>query len=294
MHPEQEAGLTMTTRRFLLLLTIFVLASAVAVPQATTVRSPTIIGLAFQGDGDKVGFWVAGAFTGKGGYVSSEKAAPLAKRSLRYKLHSVQGVRATVTQTSQEKSGTPQGWIVNTTGAPGLKEFPMLALSDNGKKAVPRIPRRQIADNPVYEKALSEMLKREGSLSVARPHITGHFRVDLNGDGTDEVLLTGATRSNFTTYSARVGDATFAAIRFSDGKTVRTMPLDLNVATKKSAKQFPFSAPAEYKILACVDIDGDGRMEIAVYSTAHESEVLEIFSFDGKSVKKVLSEGWGV
>lgn len=86
------------------------------------------------------------------------------------------------------------------------------------------------------------------------------------------------------------GDYSLLAIRYVDKGVVRARALDYNVAKGN----LTFSAPSYHEVLACVDVDGDGQMEIVGANGYYEGNGFEVWKFDGKSVKSVISAGWGV
>ena len=54
-----------------------------------------------------------------------------------------------------------------------------------------------------------------------------------------------------------------------------------------------FDAPNAYKVIATLDLDGDGKMEIVVGSNYYEGEEITIYRYDPKKVEAVLSVGCG-
>jgi D-Tyr-tRNAtyr deacylase len=57
------------------------------------------------------------------------------------------------------------------------------------------VPRAQALANPTYESVVAAMLRAK-NIKVARGRLTQHLRVDLNGDGTEEVLLVAHSRDS--------------------------------------------------------------------------------------------------
>jgi hypothetical protein len=59
-------------------------------------------------------------------------------------------------------------------------------------------------------------------------------------------------------------------------------------------KAQPFTASQRLCFAGCYDIDGDGTLEVALWSGYYEGESMEIYKFDGRTARRVLTAGWGV
>jgi hypothetical protein len=180
------------------------------------------------------------------------------------------------------------GWVVK-----GSRRFtgesPLLALSARHNVS-PRVPRAQALANSLYENVVAVMLRAK-DLKVARGRLTQHLRVDLNGDGKEEVLLCAHSRDALGRMAnAAKNDYALAVLRcVADGK-VKNIELQSDVYRKA----VPFTASQRYSFAGCYDIDGDGTLEIALWSGYYEGESLEIYKFDGRTARRVLVAGWGV
>src|SRR5262245_37737228 len=77
---------------------------------------------------------------------------------------------------------------------------------------VPRIPQPLSLTDKTYEKIASDFLKLNG---ILRPvvKLTQLYRVDLEGDGQEEVILTATKYSNENAASAKTGDYSFTIVR---------------------------------------------------------------------------------
>jgi len=62
---------------------------------------------------------------------------------------------------------------------------------------------------------------------------------------------------------------------------------------KGSDDDASFDAPNAYKVIAVLDLDGDGKMEIVVGANYYEGEELTIYRYDPKKVDALLSVACG-
>ncbi len=167
-----------------------------------------------------------------------------------------------------------------------------IALGADAKwKPVPRVPAGIALTNATYKKAVADYLKTKG-LAKAVIKLTQAYRVDLEGDGTDEVLLTATYYKGGLDASPSRGDYSFVLLRKAVGKTVVNYLLAGDFMTKSSN----FSAPSEYTISAIADLNGDGKMEIVTYGAYYEGEFAGAYEMiAGRPVEiKALSVGCGV
>jgi hypothetical protein len=112
------------------------------------------------------------------------------------------------------------------------------------------------------------------------------LRTDLDGNGTQETLLV-AVHFQVTGFpDIRAGDYSMALILKEDGGVT---PLVANYYTEDAA---PASAN-RYGILAVLDLNGDGSMEILVRGLRYEGETTLAFAFDGSEVRPVLMQDCG-
>lgn len=156
---------------------------------------------------------------------------------------------------------------------------------------MPRIPKLIALDNATYRNVVTTFLKRKG---ILRPvvKITQAYRVDLEGDGVEEVLLAATYYKKGLSSSAAVGDYSFVMVRRAVGRTVTDHVLKGDFITKK----IDFGAPTENHISGIADLNGDGSMEIVLYGSYYEGEFAGAFEMkNGKPVEiKEFEIGCGV
>ncbi|MBV9469433.1 MAG: hypothetical protein JO316_01275 [Abitibacteriaceae bacterium] len=162
--------------------------------------------------------------------------------------------------------------------------------------ALPRVP--QVLNNrlAIYRQAVRQVLRQHG-LSHSPVQIQQILRVDLDGDGTPEVLIS-ATRyyhyphsaaPHAITPDARAGDYSFVLMRKVVAGKVHTTLLEGEFYP--TAKKF--NAPNEFTLKGVLDVDGDGKMEVLVSGRYYEGDETTIYRAQGDKMQAVLNEGCG-
>ena len=142
-----------------------------------------------------------------------------------------------------------------------------------------------------YRTVVANFLKRKG---IARPvvSIKEAFRVDLEGDGVDEVILSATYYKGGLASNAHPGDYSFVIVRKAVGKVVTDHLLRGDFITKR----VEFGAPSEHHISAIADLNGDGKMEIVLNGMYYEGDFAGAYEIkNGRPVQiKEFEVGCGV
>jgi hypothetical protein len=129
------------------------------------------------------------------------------------------------------------------------------------------------------------LLAQYGLPVPALPRVLEAYRVDLDGDGREDVLWTARSRDGWdspipnTPGGPRSGDYALLGLRFLTPHGVRSVALALAAAGDDCF---------QYRLFSPVDLNGDGRMEIVAHSRGFEDDSLLVFTFDGRRVAGVL------
>ena len=158
--------------------------------------------------------------------------------------------------------------------------------------ALPRKP--QIADptQQVYVDAVREFLESR-RISDPKVKITRILRVDLDGDGEEEVLI------NATNYFTKDNDVPMDAPAHGSYSIVLLRPVVAGkvqtelVAGEVYAKD-ESNTPNVYEIPAVLDLNGDGKLELIVHSHYYEGAETTIYDCSGGKCKAVLSVDCGL
>jgi hypothetical protein len=107
---------------------------------------------------------------------------------------------------------------------------------------------------------------------------------DLDGDGDDEALV-------IYEY-VKAG-----TVRGAAGDLSSVLLVDAATRTSSTVER-SFVAPTDripslerYRILDVADLNGDGRMEVAVHAWLFEGAVVQLYEYDGTKLTQVLSDG---
>jgi hypothetical protein len=173
--------------------------------------------------------------------------------------------------------------------------------------ALPRKPRIADTTQQVYVDAVRDFLKTRG-IEQPKVKIESILRVDLEGDGEEEVLISAANyfRKDKMDYAPSVAPHSEVPMRSPAGSY--SMVLLRRVVAGKVETQLvegefhpqayvrredSFDAPNAYKVIATLDLDGDGKMEIVVGSNYYEGEEITIYRCDPKKVEALLTVSCG-
>jgi FG-GAP repeat len=148
----------------------------------------------------------------------------------------------------------------------------------------------------VYIDAVRDFLKTKG-IEQPKVNIENILRVDLDGDGEDEVLI---SATNYFSKDGRVpmrspaGSYSMVLLRRVVAGKVETQLVEGEFHPKAYLrKEDSFDAPNAYKVIATLDLDGDGKLEVVVGSNYYEGEEITIYRCDPKKVESLLSVSCG-
>src|SRR6516164_1447394 len=165
------------------------------------------------------------------------------------------------------------------------------------------LPRKlQVIDptQKIYVDAVRDFLKTKG-LDQPNVKIDNILRVDLDGDGEEEVLISATnyfSKDGHVPMRSPAGSYSMVLLRRVIAGKVETQLVEGEFHPKAypgkgSDDDASFDAPNAYKVIAVLDLDGDGKMEIVVGANYYEGEELTIYRYDPKKVDALLSVACG-
>jgi hypothetical protein len=154
--------------------------------------------------------------------------------------------------------------------------------------ALPRKPLVVDATQSVYVEAVRDFLKARG-ITEPKVRINRIVRVDLEGDGEDDVLISATnyfTKDNEAPmHSPRRGSYSIVILRRVVSGKVQTRLVAGEVYAKADAS----NAPNLYSIAAVLDLNGDGKLEVVVHSFYYEGSETTIYRCEPNRIEAVLS-----
>ncbi len=136
-----------------------------------------------------------------------------------------------------------------------------------------------------YKKAVADVLRVRG-LAKIPVKLEQAVRVDLDGDGTEEVLLVAKHYVEDATLTPTIGTYSALMMRKTTGGKARNILVGGNFLTKKDDY-----FGGKYTIAGIADFNGDGKMEVLVSIFGYEEHSIEVFEIKaGKLIQiKALS-----
>ena len=165
--------------------------------------------------------------------------------------------------------------------------------------ALPQKPKVIDPTQKVYLDAVSDFLKTKG-IEQPKVKIENILRVDLDGDGEEEVLISATnyfSKDGHVPIRSPAGSYSMVLLRRVVAGKVETQLVEGEFYPKAypthTDNDASFDAPNAYKVIGCFDLDGDCKLEIVVHSRYYEGEATTIYRCDSKKAEAVLSVGCG-
>ena len=165
--------------------------------------------------------------------------------------------------------------------------------------ALPRKPQVTDPTQKTYVDAVREFLRTK-EIDQPKVKIDNIVRVDLDGDGEEEVLI---SATNYfrkdDSVPMRSPAASYSMVllrRVVAGKVETQLIVGEfypKAYPKAAQEEGRFDAPNAYKVIATLDLDGDGKMEIVIDSHYYEGEETTIYRCDPKKSEALLSVSCG-
>src|SRR6476620_2091926 len=212
--------------------------------------------------------------------------------------YQVYGLTQALGEAKAGKPTRPEGLPCEETLAVSLSPKPengVIAIAAPWN-ALPREPQVIATTQKVYVDAVRDFLKTKG-IEQPRVKIDNILRVDLNGDGEEEVLISAANyfgKADRAPMRSPAGSYSMVLLRRVVAGKVETQLVDGEFHPKAYvSKEGSFDAPSIYKVIATLDLDGDGKLEVVVGSNYYEGEEIKIYRCDPKKVETLLSVACG-
>jgi hypothetical protein len=137
-----------------------------------------------------------------------------------------------------------------------------------------------------YRQVVTDWLTTEG---VPAPQIDSMqvFRVDIEGDGVDEVFVSAHHFVDGSGHMTQAGDYSVVLMRKVTGNDVVTLAITGKIHTSAQPElTFPFT----YSFSNFIDLNQDGILEVVVDLKRWEGFGASVYRIDGQEVVQVLSQ----
>ena len=232
----------------------------------------------------------------KGNWVKADKAAKSVGKKTTYQVYGLtkQVGQITAGKPKSVEEPCPDTLTVSLSSKPKDGVIGLAATWN----ALPRKPIIADTTQSVYVDAVRDFLKSHG-INDPKVRITRILRVDLEGDGEAEVLI--SATNYFTGDKSNVHPAapfSEAPIHAPQGGSYSIVILrrviEGNVQTKLVAgevyaKPDESVAPNVYNLAAVLDLNGDGKLEVIVHSFYYEGGQTTIYRCEPDKIEPVLS-----
>ena len=206
----------------------------------------------------------------------------------------VYGLMQALGEAKAGKPTRPEGLPCEETLAVSLSPKP-----ENGVIAIaaawnasPRKPKVIDPTQKAYVDVVHDFLETK-EIKQPKVKIDSILRVDLDGDGEEEVLISAANyfgKADRVPMRSPAGSYSMVLLRRVVAGKVETQLIAGEFHPKAYvSKEGSFDAPSIYKVIATLDLDGDGKMEVVVASNYYEGEEITIYRCDPKKVQALLS-----
>lgn len=216
-----------------------------------------------------------GAWDG-GRWLSPAATAPRLVAGARYRVQDLPGRGTTAGGTRASSLGVPceDSFDLGLKPLPASPVFRVVTSTTGNSR--PRPVTVLPTSNPAYRALVRDELVRRG-LKNPQVNLLGLTRADLDGDGTDEVIIEAAhyaERSGlYPPPVGQPGDYSLLLLRSVRNGKVYTTVLGASLAPRTPydpGSGAPMPLASLYRLAGLADLNGDGRMEILTFSSYYE------------------------
>lgn len=240
-----------------------------------------------------------------GGWIQGKTAVRRLSVNQAWKIESLANTSQSVKSMNQPYSGQPceSSYFVHVPSSPN-QDY-RIAISSS-LEARPRPIEILSNQNSFYREAVRSQLIKKGLLNPII-NMTKAIRVDLDGDGRDEVILAasyfsktangqqaGNLKALWPPAHAGAGDYSIMLMRYlKDGK-VRTKVIHESVFIRDERNEAEWQMPTIANLAGIADLNSDNKMELVIWDAYYEGFGARVFEWTpAMGLKERLNEGCG-
>ena len=247
----------------------------------------------------ETGYFFGGSEAGK--WIKADGAAKSTGKKTTYQVYSLtkQAGQITAGKPKSVDEPCPDTLMVSLSSKPKDGVIGLAAPWN----ALPRTPMIADTTQAVYVQAVRDFLRARG-VTDPKVRITRILRIDLDGDGEEEVLISATnyctdTKSNDSSaapfpeapiHAPQPGSYSIVILRRVVGGNVQTKLVTGEVYAKADESV----APNVYNLSAVLDLNGDGKLEVIIHSFYYEGGQTTIYHCEPDKIEAALSVECGV
>jgi hypothetical protein len=237
--------------------------------------SPIVYGKKFDAD---TLFLLLGGVQGET-WLTADQAAAQVVGAGEYDIHTFAKGSYQVYGYAPEFSPTSQEYFLDTDVT--LNEFGMIGVV-HGWPIRQVIAQELPSENEDYQKVVLDRLRQEG-ISAPEMGVMHIFRVDLEGDGVDEIFIS-ATHLDESRHTTRSGDYSIVLMRKVVGNAAVTLPIAGDVY---HSQELEITYPRTYSLANFIDLNRDGVLEVVIDFQQWENVGALIYQVNGQDIFRV-------
>lgn len=221
-------------------------------------------------------------------WVGADAFGKRLKGARKFSLYTLKGPAGEITTSKIAQDGNepcPDFWSAETSSQ--TKEG--IAIASPFWNVMPRLPRAVDPKDTTYVRIVSDILNGAG---IKKPvmEITQAYKIDLDGDGKEEVVIAanhyGSGLRELTGIAGMIeaGDYSFVLVR----KIISGKVQNIFITKEFFPKELGPGLARGNHISAIADLNGDGVMEIVLYSAYYEGSESYIIQIRGNKAITAL------
>ncbi len=244
------------------------------------------------------GYLIGAVENGK--WIESDNATKSVKAGAKLQVYGVTGAvgAASVVKLDTAAEACPDRPMVKLNPNPPSRSSGVAGKMKQGAVAfaakwnpLPRKPKSLDVKDQKNVDLVGEFLRKHG-LKDPVVHITKAVQIDLDGDGQDEIVISATHYKDGDEIPDEPTPNTYSFVmvaRSLNGKMETTL-----VAGEFYPEAKGDAPPNKFEIVALLDLNGDGKIDIVARSAYYEGEEVSVYETQASGFNKALSVGCGL